>query len=541
MSVSSETAQFDLIVNDGQAKRALAETRTSAQQLGGGLKTVVEGLDHLGGKSGKDAGNALRSLSFAMGSFGGRAGEAVAVAGDLADLIGGGPFTIGFAAAGAAATAAAFAYTKISDAMRDAKESAGAFDRAIAGISKSLDTASQGRLDELTGKLRDLGVQLKNVGKDSDDIEIRTQKEHIVRLNKDLERIGGLAFKNATNPNIDKDAQGALATILEKQREMLRGEAIKSVGILDDFIKEVDQKRDKSLEQTDAEKRAEAFDLRVKRVLKVSADLQQSQEDLLFQQLDREDAAAAAAREAEDARNTESLFNTKRTLDEEIAERLKFDAILDTQERKRTDAERRASDQRVAIAKREADEKKAIQDQLMQEYAGYASTALGIATSASQQLIDDAIKGQENAAERFAISVFKQAGTALVGEGIKTTGAGIGQLAVTGGVLGGQAVATGALLIGAGLGLGGIGSGIEASLGVGTVSPGPGVGVATDPGVAPRGASAVATGPAVVNVHFQYGLGPAPEKMARDLASAMDFARARGILVRDGRGTGRLQ
>lgn len=521
MSVSSETAQFDLIVNDGQAKRALAETRTSAQQLGGGLGSVVEGLDQIGGKSGKDATNAVRSLSFALGGASGVGAEFLSVIGDMADVLTGGGLVVGLVLVGSAVA-------KLVEGFNEIEAGARGFDEAVQDMNATVEKATTERIAKLTEGVASLRTELRNFGKDARQVSI-----------DDLQ--AGIATDDRARPG--------LADALEKARAQLSTAQTRADVLRGSEFQEAAQEARNLVSALDT--RLTALDGRVaasRSALEVQTRLAGELDAKEANRAADEKARAAAeqaraARRAETARNTASLF-AQETLDSLIANRLHDDAVLNAIDKKAEDArtriEKEAATARIALAKKEGEEKQKLLDQQLQAYTGYATTALGIATSASQQLIDDAIKGQENAAERFAISIFKQAGTALVGEGIKTTGAGIGQLAVTGGVLGGQAVATGALLIGAGLGLGGIGSGIEASLGAGTVSPGPGVGVATDPGVAPRGASAAPSGPAEVTVVFQYGLGPAPEKMARDLAAAMDFARSRGIL-RDVRGAGRLQ
>lgn len=523
MSVSSETAQFDLIVNDGQAKRALAETRTSAQQLGGGLGSVVEGLDQIGGKSGKDATNAVRSLSFALGGASGVGAEFLSVIGDMADVLTGGGLVVGLVLVGSAVA-------KLVEGFNEIEAGARGFDEAVQDMNATLERATTERIAKMTEGVASLRTELKNFGKDARQVSI-----------DDLQ--AGIATDDRARPGLADALERARAQLSTAQTRanILRGtefqedaqEARDLVSALETRLRVLDARVDSSRSALEAQTRA-AGELDAREANKASDEKARAAAE-----------QARAARRAETARNTASLF-AQDTLDSLIANRLHDDAVLNAIDKKAEDArtriEKQAADARVALAKKEGEEKRKLFDQQVQDYTGYATAALNVGVAASQQLLDDVIFGQEQAAEKFAAFVFKQAGTAVIGTGIKTTAEGVGQLAATHGAIGGDAVAVGLGLIGLGVGLGGIGSAITGSIGGAGGGGSPLDNPArTDPGVAPRGASAAATGPAVVNVHFQYGLGPAPEKMARDLASAMDFARARGILVRDGRGTGRLQ
>lgn len=188
---------------------------------------------------------------------------------------------------------------------------------------------------------------------------------------------------------------------------------------------------------------------------------------------------------------------------------------------------RETKQERIDIAKKAAEAEQALTLQI-------ATEGLGIAVSAAQQGLDAYITGQEDGLALVAAGIARQTGTAVIGHGISTAAAGIGQLASTGGVLGAGALATGLGLIAGGLTMGGIGTGIEHVTGGGTVgkplpekdkvkSP------TTDRGVSggPSRRSGEGVGGKFTQINYYAVGGPQPEESARAVAQLNRLSRRR--------------
>lgn len=224
--------------------------------------------------------------------------------------------------------------------------------------------------------------------------------------------------------------------------------------------------------------------------MRARAGLQREQLALMQEELDLRDKIAAKGREvvatekpraaaraaavvagpdtflADDA--AARLAENAALAQQEIDERQRTVAALDaideealqarlSREQRIADAEEMFRQQNYAQAKAAAEAQHAIQK-------GYADAAIGVFASASQQLLTDLIGGQQHALERMGANILSQAGTFVVGEGIKVASAGAGRL-LMGDLTGAVPLAGGLGLVGLGASMGGAGSAWATQLG----------------------------------------------------------------------------
>jgi hypothetical protein len=175
----------------------------------------------------------------------------------------------------------------------------------------------------------------------------------------------------------------------------------------------------------------------------------------------------------------------------------------------------------------EADAQAAIMQQTRDETVASVTSAASTVAGLTQSLVADLVSGQEQALERFGLSVMAQAGQVLVGEGIKLAGAATTS-ALTG-LLPLAAVqgAGSAGLIAAGVGLGGTAVGLGGLLGGGAQSA---------PTSAPRlttggsgGGTSSGGGNTVVQITYAGASGPTADHAAVAATDALRRADRRRI------------
>lgn len=537
MSGQRETAQFDLVVNGGEAQRALDQTRASALGLGGGLDRIITGLDGIGGKQGKDATNAVRSLSFALGSAGGTGAEFLGVVGDMADLVTGGALVGGLALLG-------IGVAKVAEVFEEAAQGSRNFDTAIVEMNETVRRATEDRIAALTAGLVSLRTELGNFGKDARQIGLDAIQ-------------AGIAQDDKARPGLasELDAARARAARANTLAGSLRGEEFQDEAQTANNLVSALEARLTSLDS-----RLAASRTTLEEQTRLVGDLDAREVEAKRQERttnDAKDAARDAKRAAEEKAKAEALFNeneTQRRLKqrndlEDEARRASYNATVrelaeEKQLRKDADRERERAEKETQaklqrIAEEAAAAKKALHDQEVADMQGYANVALGIGIAASQQFIDAVITGQDHATERVLAGISKRTGAALIGLGQEAIGKGIFYAAdpLTAALAPSQFV-VGAALIGGGLTLGAVGTGIETAISgssAGAAATVPiGEAGASERGVGAGGRSSSRDeGALPITIVFEYGVGPTPEKMSRDLAAALGHARSHRIL-RDG-------
>lgn len=200
-------------------------------------------------------------------------------------------------------------------------------------------------------------------------------------------------------------------------------------------------------------------------------------------------------------------------------EKEKFETLLKMEQ----DAEA----ERLRIAERSAQERETLRIAEVSAMQGYANTAVGIAASASTQLISDLVGQQEHALERFGIAVMAQAGQALVSYGAQAIGRGILELSspVTA-PLAAASFTAGGVLLGAGIGLGGTAGGLGALLGGGGGASAP-----SERGVSSGFSGGATGGGGGTNITIVYGgaSGPTADHAARAVSDSVARAGARNL------------
>ncbi len=211
------------------------------------------------------------------------------------------------------------------------------------------------------------------------------------------------------------------------------------------------------------------------------------------------------------------------------AEQAEIDGAV-AKEQRLAAIEKGAAAERASQREIDNERRRASEERLHQDVAGYATQGAGIVAGASQQLIADLITGQEHAAERFGLSIMQQAGQALVSYGTQAIGRGILEASspLTA-VLAPASFGAGALLIGAGVGLGGAAAGLGSNLSASSSSS-----ARTSPGTSTRagsgssGAASGAPSTTVINVTYGAAQGKVAEDVARETANAVRRDKRRG-------------
>lgn len=169
-------------------------------------------------------------------------------------------------------------------------------------------------------------------------------------------------------------------------------------------------------------------------------------------------------------------------------------------------------------------------------YAGAATQAVSIATSAFQGYLEAKIKGEENAELLMIASIMRVAGQSLIGSGIELIGEGV-RNAMTPPLtpLGLAQIGTGSALVATGVGLGGAAAGIEKFAGGSSATPDGAdkkdakstTGVSTDASSARERDS----GGSTINIIYNGMAGPTADNTARTFAKVEARSRRRGLLT----------
>jgi hypothetical protein len=233
-------------------------------------------------------------------------------------------------------------------------------------------------------------------------------------------------------------------------------------------------------------------------------------------------AADAAAKEAQDLADLRynvylAGLDTEEKQLRDVAKSRHDDALKAARDLERD----KAKDQKSADRARERENKKTLdaiakaEKKHAEEQAQYATQAVSIVAGASTQLVSDMVSGQEQALERFGLSIMAQAGQALVSYGVQAIGRGVLEASnpITA-PLAPASFAAGAGLVSAGVGLGGVAGGVGSLMG-NTGGGSDDKRSRRDPGASPRrGGGGGDGGPVVLNLTYG-AAGPLPEDTAR--------------------------
>ena len=532
-----EEIELRLTVDGRPAQKALDETRSMAERLGGGLKNLQQGFGAMQQRI-APAAAAISGISAALGQTNGEAGKAVAAIGQVAAAFAaGGPLGAGLAAGTLAVDALNQSWEAQIKAQDDALRSLYA---TTDGYIKSLNqartalTSAKGELAaagragrEFTPEERKQQLRDEAAGRIAAAEAAVVQAQAQVDLNKanELANDLGLTFSQARAllEGRRKSEIRLTERTLEMERETLqtRINAISVSTIMAKKAEEEAAQNEYLAEQINAVGTATKAAGRGDGEGRFSAQALQAR--IVAGMAAQEQVLAAASKAADDA------------LEADIDRMAAAGQATRDFEQLKTEITRDYSEERGQILAAEAEKEKAA---IEQRNSMIAATAMGMAStlaSASDQLLTDIITGQEHATERFAAFIMQQAGQALISNGVQLIGEGTKNVLIGNPMAAGQFVGA-ASLIGMGISLGGIATGVTHAAAGGKfgqkVPTDSTSGRASDPGARARPTSAMAGGgPTGQNFTIIYGgiSGPSADDGARALTKAARRANRRGL------------
>lgn len=542
--MTTTTAEFFVRVNAGQANEELNKTRTATLNLGGGL----EKLD----RATSVAGKGLSALGGVAGATARSSAEWARGLGDVVGLLGGGLLT-------GLITGAALAAVKLNDEFERGP-------RQIKTWAAALKSASDTEIAAIKRSIVDLQTELDLFGKNA------TEKRGI---------LASMGFSSAVGN--EKEAQRALLDLQQRREAIAAGMPATQLSATDaqafrqkkeelqqiDFLilrekqrvessrekvalysQEIDQVRQlvaleknaaaEAIKKRAAEK-SEADKLAAEKTggaaaKKASEDAKKTAEQVEIDAWNSKVAIEKAEREKQIARvkqEQEEILAMYGARDDARKDReTEHTRFLAEQERERTAAAKQALAERTRAEAEAQREKEAI-------IRSTTDTVLGITVGAAQIATAAAVDGQKNALEQIGVYLMAQAGTALIGGGIKLAGEAVVSALTPG--LQPLAAAQGAgslALIGSGVALGGASQYLGKLSAIGISAPkerGGDLGRAPGVGTGSRGfgnasSGGAAAGGRTVTVINVYGVsGPQAEDRARMTWRDLQLADRRGM------------
>lgn len=433
---TTSVAEFTIVLTAAQAQAELDRTKTAALSLGGGLDRVVDSekrlqalwagapnlyakvssgffdmenaAKRLKGQLGPQAA-ALSMVSAALGETAGEAGKAISAAGQLASAwASGGPL-------GVSTVALTYSVGLLVDHWRDLnEEQSKAVDREFAGTD-----ASSAKLRAAQDANRAIRDQLSEQGLTSKEKQLAATNREISALQAQVDGMRQAGKIWTENEIKTRDQLNQTIRLLrERQRliALLPDESPDSPGggRSSPGLKEESGWERIKRERQDAYEAQHTKDL-------AALKMQQDEIDMILDA--KHDARMEREREA------------TRMQAEEERERTRF---LAEQEKERARIEQDAAREKEARMRQVGD------------------TVASIGAGAAQTLTNAIVTGQKDAAAQTAIYVMGNAGTALIGSGLKLAGESVMSALTPGGQPLAVAQAAGAsALIGGGVALGG--------------------------------------------------------------------------------------
>ena len=502
-----DKAAVSLVGNEQKLATEATKATTAIKEQGKAATTTAASTETLRQRIGKTTENlskqaaAISLVSSSMEGAGGNVGKMVAGAGQMAAAFGaGGPFAAALVAGMAAVSAFSSHLAKLNQEQDDL-------------IAKTF-----GPVEAAAAKMQKVERDLSALRRDAAGPE--TAKQASARVQAEIDAV------NVQVADVIK-ARNAMKVSAEEEYFAERQRFEQQRIILEKTVTLLEQKQ---LLETG---KAAVAGMPAKKsggtVVKPEAieEGELLEKNMLWLQSMRDDAIAHKLKNEADARQETQRMNA------DAAQETKRMEEKATQETQRMDAEstaqsQRQADDRVKIAQEEA----RLKMEAAQQNAMYATQALGIVGSATQQYLTMRIQGEKNAEQAFAASIMGQAGQALVSYGVQAFGRGVLEASnpITA-VLAPASFAASAALIGGGLALGGVATGLTHVAAGGKVgSEIPDKEAAKDRGASPGGrggGGGSGGGPLVVNVSYGAG-GPLPEDTAREIAKVTNTGRRRG-------------
>jgi hypothetical protein len=419
-----------------QSNAALRQQGPAAKQAATGMQALQQQAKKASAVLGKQAA-AIAILSQNIGEANGSVGKLVQGAGQMAAAFGaGGPW--------AAALVGGLAL--VGQLTKHLDETTAARDRAFDEKWRQVDEQSK-RVNALREEVRLLNKELDDPNKRFLDMQ-----ERAMALQAEAYRLENAALSDADGQRDNMRARArfmlaeakALEAVVDKRLEINRIRADEA-----DEAKAAEQAEERRAKALERAKDARAEELQMAREFAQWWNYDSLDED------DQRIAQENKARQEEKARITEE----NQRMEDEAAKRrqlIYLNALKDEEDAKKE------SKRRI-----EAENKRHLEE-IAAQNKEYAMQATAIVAGASQQLISDLISGQEQALERFGLSIMAQAGQALVSYGTQAIGRGVLELSSPfTAALAPASFAAGAGLVAAGVGLGGVSAGLGNLMGGG--------------------------------------------------------------------------
>lgn len=455
-----EEIELRLTVDGRPAQKALDETRSMAERLGGGIDRLKTGFGEIQ-KRVQPAAAAISSVSSALGTMNGEAGKAVAAIGNVtAAFAAGGPYA-------AALAAGVVAVDALSQSWEKQLQRQDAVIASVFNVSQAYIRA----LNEARQRATSARAEFKEAARGGRELTPDERKKEL-----EAEAAGRIAAAEAAveqakaqvDINKAQEVSLALEMTFSQARSLLEKQRTSNIRIAERALE---------VEKTTLQTRINAIS--VSTIMAKKAEEEAAQNEYLAEQINAVATATKATGRADGKKTGDAsltfLGQWKKEREAGLAAQREqeaddaleadisrmADAAKATRdfEQLKTEITRDYSDERGQIIAEEAEKQKAV---IEQRNSMLAATAMGMAStlaSASEQLLTDIITGQEHATERFAAFIMQQAGQALISNGVQLIGEGTKNLLIGNPMAAGQFVGA-ASLIGMGVSLGGIATGV---------------------------------------------------------------------------------
>lgn len=473
---ATEDISLRIALDDRQAQAGLDGLRQQTASLAMTAEGAAGGMGAVGARVGKLKGIIEPTATAVNGmasAFGGLNTQTGAVLGGISNLasafMAGGKLAVGMVAVGTAISALTTAYAENKKAAEEAaKKQKELIDKIIEAGLNPLEAATL-RLNQATKSLQ---MEQMLTGKESDvfitatrdlTLEMESLQFQMQNTGREISIIEG-KFKTGMEAGkvMSHDRRQELAKELEalkSQRSMLQQTftiTAKTIGVVTEettvrvernkaLKAEEEARRDAEKAQLDADKTAEASikfneGLRL-RLATITSKHKHEREKAIQEQM--------AAQE--------KVGPTREMFEKELLRQ------VEQNEKEQKEFEKKEKE-KTKILEKEAQERKKKQEQELKDTVNLYTQLVGAMLGHTQTLIDDIITGQEKALERFFVAVMRQAGSFMLGEGLKlgataTFNALSGQPALM--ALAPAQFAGAAGLIGGGIALGAVATGVE--------------------------------------------------------------------------------
>jgi hypothetical protein len=444
---ATEDISLRIALDDRQAQAGLDSLRQetaglaqSAEGAAGGIGAISTKVDRARGVIEPTA-TAVNGMASAFGGLNTQTGAVLGGVSNLASaFMAGGPLALGLVTIG---TGISWLTTKYAETTKAAQEAEKAQKEAAMATAKRIESLTQGLEGRISGAL----------GADQAAIEMGKLQTNVAFAQEELDRL---------------QTQAGRSEFMAMQAQL--GNALNATDEYNKAIEEAQTRlMDLDIELANAEQAYAEYNKRLDVANRLDARKKEIDAEVtsgLKRKARATKEVAKATAEAteeiiiEDDRLEQSLRDLGFT-DQEIFDQLSG-AYLERQKLMEADRKAREEAEKAKTEKvrKETEERNRIQEQELKDSVNMGLQITTMVIGHGQQLFDDLITGQEKAFDRFMVNVMREAGTFMLGEGLKLGAAGITNVALGNPVGAGQLALAGGLVAG-GIALGAVATGVE--------------------------------------------------------------------------------